>query len=90
MTTERFILTGQLAAETLVPWLLRHAGKLGLATRILDRQGASLTMEIAGPPVLLDAMEMGCLLGPIEVWVDEVARVPIPRGNTSRRPGAIS
>ncbi|EEX13930.1 conserved hypothetical protein [Citreicella sp. SE45] len=33
-----------------------------------------MEIEVEGPPALLDAMEMGCLLGPIEVWVESIVR----------------
>lgn len=71
---ERFTMTGDLGAATLPAWVRRHARRLGLEAEITLAEPARMVLDLAGPPELLDAMEMGCLLGPIEVWVDSIRR----------------
>ncbi|GGG86714.1 hypothetical protein GCM10011415_41470 [Salipiger pallidus] len=73
--TEEFVLEGKLGSADLSPWLLRHAGKLGLAIALRVQTDERLEMTLSGAPDLLDAMEMGCLLGPYDIWVDSVARI---------------
>jgi len=34
-------------------------------------------IEVAGPIELIDMMEVGCSLGPIDVWVETIFRTPI-------------
>ncbi|TGV63800.1 acylphosphatase, partial [Mesorhizobium sp. M00.F.Ca.ET.158.01.1.1] len=36
-----------------------------------------IELDIAGPAELIDMMEMGCSLGPIDVWVEAIHRAPI-------------
>ncbi|AGT10290.1 acylphosphatase [Paracoccus aminophilus] len=72
--SERFFILGEVQSEQFPPWIQRHADRLGLRCRI-DRQDADkIELVLAGPEELLDAMEMACLLGPIQVWVDEIER----------------
>jgi hypothetical protein len=58
--TQHFAIRGQVGAASFAPWITRHAARLGLC----------------GPPDLLDAMALGCSLGPQEVWVDQIDRLP--------------
>lgn len=77
MTVERFTITGDLASPVFVPWIERHARRLGLSASISDREPTRMKVRVEGPAELVDAMEVGCLLGPIEVWVDDIARQPL-------------
>lgn len=36
----------------------------------------SIDLIVEGPPELIDAMEIGCWLGPIDVWVETIVRAP--------------
>lgn len=74
--TDRFTLTGALDDPELEPWIVRHARRLGLRARITDHDATTLHVDVDGPPDLLDAMEAGCLLGPIGVWVESIRREP--------------
>lgn len=76
MATERFTIRGRLGAATLLPWIRRHADRIGVGARFDEATGERLAVMFDGPPDLLDAMEMGCLLGPIEVWIDSIRREP--------------
>ena len=66
---------GDLEAKTFVPWIQRHAGKLGLKETISHAGNDRIEIELEGPAELLDAMEMGCSLGPIDTWVDTIERL---------------
>ena len=74
MTKERFTIEGKVAPPAFVPWIACHAQRLGLHARIVQSGPRNIVVDLAGPPDLLDAMEMGCLLGPIEVWVEAIHR----------------
>ncbi len=74
---EKMIILGDLAASSFIPWIHRHAAKLGLAHRISHIDLMRIELELAGPEELIDMMEMGCSLGPIDVWVDSIERAPI-------------
>ena len=74
---ERMTILGDLDAATFIPWIQRHAAKLGLSQAISHRSSARIELELAGPEDLIDMMEMGCLLGPIDVWVETIDRSPI-------------
>lgn len=75
-TEEDFALLGRVGAPAFPPWIARHAAKLGLTLAPGAQEAGRLTFRAAGPPELLDALEVGCLLGPMEVWVDSILRLP--------------
>lgn len=81
--TELFSIHGDVGASAFPAWIARHARRLGLGQRLLGQAQGRLDVLVWGPPDLLDAMALGCSLGPQEVWVDEIARLP---GNLA--PGA--
>lgn len=83
ISKERIAILGDLGASTFIPWIERHANKLGLKTSFSAIESHRIEMEIEGPEALIDAMEMGCLLGPIDVWVDEILRSSNARGGIS-------
>lgn len=74
--TQRFAIRGQVGAASFAPWITRHAARLGLGGRILGQTSSCIEVILTGPPDLLDAMAVACSLGPQEVWVDEVDRLP--------------
>lgn len=71
---ERMTILGDLDAETFVPWIRRHAAKLGLSEAIMHAGPDRIELDLAGAPELLDMMEVGCSLGPIDVWVETINR----------------
>ena len=77
MTAETFTILGRFAPPDFAPWIERHAQRLGLTVRFRDCAPDRLAVLVDGPPDLIDAMEMGCLLGPREVWVDAIRREPV-------------
>jgi hypothetical protein len=79
---ERMTIHGRLDSASFLPWIRRHAAKLGLAHRIARSGPDLIELEISGAPELIDMMEMGCSLGPIDVWVETIDRTPVARENT--------
>ena len=77
---QRMTIHGDLNPASFVPWIRRHAAKLGLAHKIAHTSPDRIDIELSGPPELIDMLEMGCSLGPIDVWVDAIDRAPA--GNT--------
>jgi acylphosphatase len=73
-STERMTISGELAPETFLPWIERHAAKLGLARAVFYASDERIELDLSGPEELIDMMEMGCSLGPIEVWVETIER----------------
>ncbi|GGD72546.1 acylphosphatase [Rhizobium anhuiense] len=74
---ERMTIVGDLEAASFVPWIRRHAAKLGLSHTISHTSPMRIELEVAGPEELIDMMEMGCSLGPIDVWVEGIERTTI-------------
>lgn len=77
MATERFIIRGALGVATFVPWVMRHMRKLGLAGTFEVAGAEVAELRVDGPPDLMDALEMGVSLGPIEAWVESIDRHPL-------------
>ncbi|WP_064695192.1 hypothetical protein [Rhizobium aegyptiacum] len=71
---ERFTILGDVKSASFVPWIRRHADKLGLSQNFLHAGADRIELEVAGPVELIDMLEMGCSLGPIDVWVDQIQR----------------
>jgi hypothetical protein len=71
------IIRGHLDPASFAPWIRRHAGKLGLVQRTVHMSSDRIELDLSGPEELIDMMEMGCLLGPIEVWVETIDRTPL-------------
>ena len=75
-TSEHFRITGDVGAPGFAAWITRHARKLGLRGGVLTQDAGHLDLIASGPPDLLDALSLGCSLGPQEVWVDKIERTP--------------
>lgn len=74
---ERMTIRGDLDPESFLPWIGRHAAKLGLVQKIDHAGPDRIELELSGAAELIDMMEMGCLLGPIDVWVETIDRTPL-------------
>ncbi|TKB12943.1 MAG: acylphosphatase [Mesorhizobium sp.] len=74
---EHMTILGDVEAASFLPWIERHAAKLGLAQAICVAGPDRIELDITGPAELIDMMEMGCSLGPIDVWVEAIRRAPI-------------
>ncbi len=82
---EQMTILGDLEASSFIPWIRRHAAKLGLSQAIVYSSGDRIELELIGPEELIDMMEMGCSLGPIDVWVETIERSSIDNGSGYRR-----
>ncbi|MGY5775125.1 acylphosphatase [Rhizobium sp. LEGMi135b] len=71
---EHMTILGNLNAASFVPWIQRHAKKLGLSQTFFHSDAERIELEVAGPAELIDMLEMGCSLGPIDVWIEEIKR----------------
>lgn len=76
VSAEKMTILGDVGAAPFLPWIRRHARKLGLKEHIAYAGPDRIEIDITGPADLIDAMEMGCSLGPIEVWVEAIVRAP--------------
>ena len=74
---ERMTILGELGADSFLPWIRRHAAKLGLLQVTAHSGPDRIDLDLSGAPELIDMMEVGCLLGPIDIWVDTIERSPI-------------
>lgn len=79
MAVERFIIEGDLKAESFLPWIVRHMQRLGLRGVPVRRADGQVEITLSGPADLIDAMELGVSLGPIDVWVEAIARNSVER-----------
>lgn len=74
MAVERFTIKGDLEAESFLPWIVRHMQRLGLRGVPVRCANGQVELTLSGPTDLIDAMELGVSLGPIDVWVEVIAR----------------
>jgi len=81
--SEHFEIIGDVGAPVFATWIVRHARRLGLRGAVLAQGPGRLDLVATGQVDLLDALALGCSLGPREVWVDQIIRVPgIAQGPT--------
>jgi acylphosphatase len=83
LTVERFTIEGDLEAESFLPWIVRHMQRLGLRGVPVRRADGQVEITLSGPADLIDAMELGVSLGPIDVWVEAIVRRRLENGDVS-------
>lgn len=67
---------GDVGATDFPGWITHRAHRLGLTGWARpNADGTSIDVFVCGPPDLIDAMELGCSLGPMSVWVEQIDRV---------------
>lgn len=81
LAVERFTIEGDLEAESFLPWIVRHMQRLGLRGVPVRRANGQVEITLSGPAELIDAMELGVSLGPIDVWVEAIARQRLENGD---------
>lgn len=75
--TELFRFSGDVNKPDFLHWICHRANRLGLNGWVReDAAGTFIEVLASGPEELLDAMELGCSLGPISVWVEDIERYP--------------
>ncbi|WP_332304875.1 acylphosphatase [Rhizobium sp. GR12] len=76
---QQMTIMGDFDAGSFEPWVRRHAAKLGLSQTVSHAGKDRIELLLEGPDELIDMMEMGCSLGPIDVWVETIERRTIDR-----------
>lgn len=76
MITEKLVIHGSLAAEDFPEWIIHRAHRLGLRGGIVRISDQTIEILVVGPSDLVDAMEVGCSLGPISIQVEHIDRMP--------------
>lgn len=84
---ELMVLSGNVGAPDFPDWISHRARRLGLKGWVKTGCRDRLEMLVVGPRDLVDAMELGCSLGPMSVMVDHIDRSPhdtlhVPNGFT--------
>ena len=74
--SEQFEIFGDVGAPVFAAWIVRHARRLGLRGAVLAQGPGRLDLVATGQVDLLDALALGCSLGPREVRVDRITRLP--------------
>lgn len=75
--TESMIIRGRLASADFPGWIVHRARRLGLRGGIVQVDQHAIETIVAGPLELIDAMEVGCSLGPTSVEVEHIERRPV-------------
>lgn len=80
----RFAISGRMEVEGYLDFVAERARWLGLSGRA-ERSGAqSVSVLAAGPEALVGALEMACLLGPLDALVESLVPAssdePVPEG----------
>lgn len=70
-------LVGDLQSPSFLPWVIRHSQRLGLTCEVLHSDDGKAVFKVDGQVDLIDAFEVGCLLGPFDVWVETIERRPL-------------
>ncbi|MEX0339315.1 MAG: acylphosphatase [Arenibacterium sp.] len=74
MTEVLLHIRGDLGSDQAIPWICHRARLLDLKGWV-QREGSGLiTVALAGPAPLVDAMEVACSLGPADVLVERIDR----------------
>ena len=72
MNATEFRLTGHVSADGFVDWIAHRAGLLDLNGWVTRDGPNAITIVVAGPQPMVDAMEMACSLGPVSVDVERI------------------
>jgi acylphosphatase len=75
--SERMTISGHFKSDTFLPWIARHGAKLGLDNSVARAQDDLIELHLTGPEELIDMMEVGCSLGPIDAWIEQIERQPL-------------
>lgn len=73
--SECFAIHGHGLGHGFAEWVAAHGRKLGLEFAQIETSDERLQFRASGLPDMLDAMEMGCSLGPISVSVARIDRM---------------
>jgi len=71
-TSKNLRLHGVFRSDSFVDWIIRRATRLSLRGWVRMHSESLIELTVSGDPVLVDAMEVACSLGPIDAQVDSV------------------
>lgn len=74
MTGALLVMGGDLASQSLLPWICHRARLLSLKGSVRRDSDTAVSLWLSGPEPLIDAMEVACLLGPADVLVEDMSR----------------
>lgn len=74
VTATELRLEGKLASNTFGAWICHRAALLDLKGWVTSEGPETMCIVVVGPSALIDAMEMACSLGPMDVTVTDVLR----------------
>lgn len=70
-------LTGTLDQPQLLPWIQGHAAKLGVRIQITKSTRSDVRFDACGATEMVQALALGCSLGPHGVWIEDVKLSPV-------------
>ena len=88
-TEKYFRLKGHFPNEDIIAWILHRAGTLSLTGSVTHLNGGEIFLTVVGHPVLVDAMEVACNLGPIDASVDLIIEENQPLPEEDRQSALI-
>jgi acylphosphatase len=71
----RYTIAGRLDADDFMAFVAERARWFGISGWVRADGAGSVTMVAAGPEAMVGALEMACLLGPLNALVDRVEGV---------------
>ncbi len=80
----RLRFSGRGLGPNFLEFVADRAGRFSLDGWAAAGSDDSATVVVAGPPALIDMLEVACLLGPVDCVVDDVATGPADRADAGR------
>lgn len=84
-----FRLKGHFPNEDFIEWVLRRATTLSLSGGVARLNEKEICLTVSGHPILVDAMEVACNLGPIDASVDLIIEENQPLPEEDRQSALI-
>lgn len=70
--TRSLIIRGQFDTLTFCDWIAHRAALLSLSGWVIPSAEGVLEVRVSGNPILLEAMETACSLGPLDAHVESI------------------
>ena len=82
-------LTGHFPNDDFIEWIKRRAATLSITGDVTRLNDNEIYLTVIGHPILVDAMEVACYLGPIDASVDLIIEENRPLPEEDRQSGLI-
>ncbi len=69
------IIKGHFPNDTFPEWIINRAQRLNLTGWVESKNTSQVKIFVSGDPILIDAMEVACSLGPIDAQVDSIKKI---------------